>query len=122
METKCACGNKPSIFERDEKFVRGLVEVGKKSHGWIKLCKCSSCSQYWQVDEYDKLQTCLVIKIDNASVWNDFDDKEKRISFLIQSRGGFSGEKCNYAGCNGQSLKGLAFCPRCAFEKSSLRK
>lgn len=83
---------------------------------WIKLYSCQSCNQFWKVDNHDKYQTNLAIKLDNAQNWEDFDDFEIRKEFLCRSRDGYSSEGCRKLGCNKIALKSLAFCLDHAWE------
>ena len=38
-------------------------------------------------------------KIENPENWKTYDDTNIRVDFLIQNRGGFSGELCSWKGC-----------------------
>ena len=93
-----------------------MEEIDHKADKWIKLLKCGSCGQYWQVDGWDKYQICLAFKISEPESWLSNDDLQLRMDYLIESRGGFSSEICAWANCQENCLKGLALCVFHAYE------
>ncbi|NOQ51446.1 MAG: hypothetical protein GQ578_04430 [Desulfuromonadaceae bacterium] len=124
MMKMCKCKNLPKFFKSDssDSYFKKFKRIDWKDDAWVKLIKCPVCGQHWQLDEWDKYQTGLAIKIKEPESWRSYNDKDVRIDFLIQNRGGLSDGICAWQGCNNQALKGLAYCPTCAYEKSGLRE
>ncbi len=116
---RCECEQLPQIFnyERYPNSLKDrLVKIDTKDGNWLELYKCRACGQHWQLDVWDKYQTNCALKIDAPETWQSFDDTPLRIQLLIESRGGFSEEKCRMADCRNKALKSLAFCQFHAYE------
>jgi hypothetical protein len=120
----CKCDSLPEFLKADttNSYFKDFTRIDVKEDAWVKLIKYSDCGQFWQIDEWDKYQTGLAIKIQDPKVWKHFDDKKIKLEFLVQNRGGLSGTKCAWQGCNNKAINGLAFCPSCAYEKVKLRE
>ena len=120
----CNCKNFPKYFKSDssDPYFKNFNRVDWKNDAWVQLVSCPNCNQLWQLDEWDKYQLGLAIKIDVKEEWKSYNDKQIRIEFLIQSRGGLSTDNCAWQGCTNKALKGLAYCPQCAYEKLKLRE
>lgn len=114
----CTCSEMPNTVKgssSDLPFKR-MIEIDHKADKWINLLKCEICGQHWQVDGWDKYQTCLALKISDPVSWQSFDDLQLRKTYLVNSRGGFSQEVCSWVGCQERCLKGLAFCVMHAYD------
>lgn len=79
------------------------------STGWRLLLRCPSCGQLWKMDEYDKYQTQLAMKVSNAPDW-DTDDTIERKAYLLASRGGLGTDVCGWIDCPNTQLRGSAYC------------
>ncbi len=123
MSSSCACADMPRSVKVDEAapHLRGFPLVDSKLQEWMTLVRCPDCGQHWQLDEWDKLQVILAIKVASPDEWLHWDDKECRVEYLVQSRGGLGDQACGWQGCTNEALKDMAFCPRCAYEKLGLR-
>jgi hypothetical protein len=120
----CKCKKLSDYFKADtsDRYFKKFQNIDWKDDAWVTLKQCPSCGQHWQLDEWDKYQTGLAIKIETPENWKTYDDTNVRVDFLIQNRGGFSDELCMWQGCSNKALKGLAYCPMCAFKKSGIRE
>jgi hypothetical protein len=106
----CDCGNQPSVRQVNGPIAMlfpGCVQVD--AHGWKALLKCRSCGQLWTVDEWDKYQLQLVVKIAHAADWKTSDEAQRK-AHLASSRGGTSESNCMWNDCGRKQLKGSAFC------------
>ncbi|MCD4718660.1 MAG: hypothetical protein K8S13_02210 [Desulfobacula sp.] len=120
----CECKGLPEFIKSDtsDSYFKKFKQIDWKDDAWVKLIKCPDCGQYWQLDEWDKYQTGLAIKIEDPESWKTHNDKEIRIEFLIHTRGGLSEKTCAWQGCNNKAIIGLAYCPLCAYEKAGIRE
>lgn len=108
--THCDCGNHPSVRQVNGPIAMlfpGFVQVG--ADGWKALLRCRSCSQLWSVDEWDKYQIQLVVKIAGTANWKTFDETQRK-AHLAASRGGLCESNCTWNDCTRKQLKGSAFC------------
>lgn len=103
------------------RHLRELPQVAVKSAGWVRLLRCADCGQHWQVDDWDKYQDALAIKIDTPDGWQELNDEKYRLEFIVQNHGGLGDDTCQWHGCANRTLKDMAFCPRCAYENMGLR-
>jgi len=103
-------------------YFRDMAVVAHKPDGWVRLMRCASCSQHWQVDAWDKHSTGLAIKVSDARSWPDSDDLAIRKQALIDLHGGLSEQPCRWAGCANRALQGSAYCPDCSYHKTGLRE
>jgi len=115
---KCTCAEMSITIKgsSSEYPFKDMEEVDHNSSKWIKLLKCQSCEQFWQVDNWDKYHVSLAIKISDPGFWSRFDDLPLRMDYLLKSRGGITNDICSWQGCNEYCLKGLAFCVIHAYE------
>ena len=121
---RCNCSESPDTARgstADLPFSE-MEEVDFKSDDWVRLLKCSLCGQYWQVDEWDKYQVCIGIKVNDPQNWDDFDDLSYRMDHLLRARGGITEEICQWRDCEEYSLNDSAYCPRHTFEVAGLRE
>ena len=120
----CKCKELPEFLEADtgNQPVPGLEEVQCKRDAWVRLYRCPTCGQHWQIDEWEKYSPGLAIKIADPDKWFEFDDEPLRLAYLVQARGGYSYEACKWRGCGKPCLKGLAYCAVHAYEVFGLRK
>ena len=119
---KCECDHLPNVFniETYPQELVGHLELIDQTV-WLTLQQCLNCKQLWQLDNIDRLQVNLAIKLNSDVNWRDFDDRPERLGHLISSRGGVSKEHCVMEGCNQHALKSLAHCPKHAFDHLGLR-
>ncbi len=120
----CKCKKYPKFFESDtyDPYFKDFEKISIKQNKFVILVRCPQCKQHWQLDAGDNYRSGLAIKIDVPEKWDTYDDIDVRIAFLIKSRGGLSDETCLWSGCNNKALNGLAYCPKCAYEKSNINK
>jgi hypothetical protein len=119
----CECDHLPSVLNL-ETYPHGLTGqlILIDRAAWLTLQKCENCDQLWQLDNIDRLQTNLAIKLDKNVEWRDFKDKPARYQYLIESRGGLSEKICIMEGCSQKALMSLAHCPFHAFDYLGLRE
>jgi hypothetical protein len=77
---------------------------------WVRLFRCSDCEQLWRIDEWDKYQNQIAIKIPTTREWELFDSSAHVKQLILQSRGGETNEICRMARCNRAAVMGVAFC------------
>lgn len=108
--TTCSCGESSAEIRVDGtvKQLYPNFEMIKASD-WRALLKCPVCGQLWSVDEWDKYQVQLAVKLPDANTWK-LDDTDRRKAFLLRSRGGYDAGTCFRAGCEAKSIKGSAYC------------
>ncbi len=75
---------------------------------WKALVQCPDCGQLWSVDEWDKYQTQLAIKLEAVETWSQSDETHRK-AFLMQSRG-LSTQRCMWNGCGEAQLNNSAYC------------
>jgi hypothetical protein len=125
METsvKCDCLTLPTAVNLESAMSERLNHLDKiDEKPFLSLHKCRGCGQLWQLDQIDRLQTNLAIKLQNVYDWNDFDDTTARVQFLIDSRGGLSDKTCIKHSCSNLALRTLAYCPEHAYFYAGLRQ
>jgi hypothetical protein len=138
MEGTCECTNLPAVFSLRESsgYLQHLPATARWQSAyrgttraipgtlcalpedWVRLVRCPSCGQHWQVDEMEipgELQ--LAAKVNDPANWEGSNDETIRMAFLIQSRGGLGAQKCAWTGCPNRSLRDLAYCAPCAFQR-----
>jgi len=124
MISPCKCKRLPEYFKADtsDPDFSKFQQIDWKKDAWVKLIQCPDCGQHWQLDQWDKYQSGLAVKIEEPDRWRQFCDKIFRIPHLVQSRGGLSQQTFAWHGCENKALMGLAYCPLCAYERSGLRE
>jgi hypothetical protein len=120
----CKCDKLPKFIKADtsDSYFKQFNQIDWKDDSWVKLVQYPDCSQHWQIDEWDKFQTGLAIKVKDPESWKAFDDRAIRVEFLIHNRGGLSETRCAWQGCGNKAIIGLAYCPLCAYEKAKIRE
>jgi hypothetical protein len=53
-------------------YFKKFERIDWKDDAWVKLIKCPDCGQYWQLDEWDKYQAGLAIKIEDSESWKTY--------------------------------------------------
>ena len=106
----CRCADLPEIVRLDE---HPTIESGSEQlemANWTRLMCCRVCGQLWAVDEWEKYQRQLAVKIPQREGWGSFDTMPLRREFLVQSRGGLTDEPCIWAGCGQPRVRGVVYC------------
>jgi hypothetical protein len=119
MITKCRCQKLPDVVKipdsQETLFPGGLVEEHVRAN-WTKLCRCAVCGSHWQLDEWDKYEEVLAIRVVDTARWETFNDSPFRAAYLTEKMGGTSDQECAKAGCHAKALRGLAYCGQHAVE------
>jgi hypothetical protein len=58
----------------------------------------------------------FVARIPPGVKWEAFDASPLQKQFLIQSRGGLTEDECQWFGCQGKTVKGVAYCVEHLYE------
>ena len=98
-----------------------LIAEGTDAGGWIVLARCRDCGQQWRVDQPDKYQVDLAIKVPASRAWSAAEDRGVRLDYLIRSHGGESTDPCIWAGCPHHALRGVAMCAEHAYTRMGAR-
>jgi hypothetical protein len=107
----CLCAKLPDVFYLDE----GPRGFGKKlsreeTGNWIWLGSCPECGTLWAVDEWDKYQPQVVMRVEDRANWEGTGAAGKRKRLLLTSRGGLTDKECIRAGCHQKAVKGVVYC------------
>ena len=105
----CECHNLPSIVAIDQHPVLKQYDVLETSE-WTRLVCCPDCKQLWVLDGYEQGLREMAIKIPKRDGWQDFDTMPLRRQYLVESRGGLTGEKYIWQGCDQRRVKGVFYC------------
>lgn len=108
---KCKCQKLADLFYIDQGprgFEKKLKEVDAKN--WMRLCECPSCGQLWAIDEWDKYSWQVVSRVSDQTNWADSERVNERKELLLKERGGTTDDECQWAGCEGKRVKGVAYC------------
>jgi hypothetical protein len=118
----CSCAALPPAVYVDQEPSAFLASLAQLAVGnWVKLCRCSSCGQLWRVDEWDKYQTQIAVKVPTIEGWESFDSKPSELALLVSSRGGTSEAQCIWAGCKQRAVKGVMYCAEHLYETGARR-
>ena len=101
---KCQCTKLPDAFYLDEgphKFADSLTR--EDLCAWLWLGVCPKCGAMWSVDEWDKYQEKVVIRVYSREEWNGTDTTDLRKQLLLNSRGG---KALGISGVDGSLLVG----------------
>jgi len=109
-ENACACGGHAAEIRVDGTIKQLYPKFETiESADWCSLLRCPDCGQLWAVDEWDKYQVQLAIKLLGVIEWQQ-DNISRRKAFLLRSRGGYESGKCFWMSCAGRQIKGSAYC------------
>src|SRR5690606_27277917 len=89
--------------------------------GWYKLYQNNMDKSFWRLDEWEKNQIQIFVKLESDKNWTEFDDEDLRITLLKESRG-LSTEKCKWKDCSKKALTNLVFCEKHAYKEIGIRK
>jgi hypothetical protein len=107
---KCGCDDQPAIRRIDGTLAAlfpGFQRVDAAD--WRALLRCRTCGQLWAVDEWDKYQIQLAVKVNATKGWNASDEALRK-EYLAQLRGENAAAKCMWNGCEKNQLNGSAYC------------
>jgi hypothetical protein len=107
----CSCTTLPkAIYVNDQPptFLGSMAQLA--TGNWVRLCRCAICGQLWRIDEWDKYQDQVAIKVSAIESWDSCDYKPLKLQLLVNARGGLSKEQCAWANCSHVAVKGVAFC------------
>lgn len=99
-----------------------LPEAPKRWHKYINFRQCPICQTIWQIDEYNQSLVQLAIRIPKGYKFNEFDDTQARIDYLVFMRGGYENRECLWVECKKECLKDLNFCEYHTYHVMGLRK
>lgn len=102
-----------------DKIQNDFVLIDEKD--WYQLYQNKSDNFFWRLDQHDKLQEQLFVRLINIDNWESFDDKSLRIDLLAKTRG-FSHKNCIWKNCNNKRLIGLVHCAIHSYEEMGMRK
>jgi hypothetical protein len=107
----CKCKDFGALVETSNSYNAFTEDLELISYGnWIKLMKCSICSQLWVVEEWDKYQAVHAVKISSDLNWESFDYSQQIKEKMIENRGGLGTNRCVHAGCSNMQVKASAYC------------
>lgn len=85
---KCHCRDRPAIRRVDGTIQQMFREFDHvDAANWKALLRCRHCAQLWAVDEWEKYQIQLAVKILDEADWRTSDEAYRK-AYLTQSRGG----------------------------------
>lgn len=112
-----------NIYYVDETILKRIDSdfdlIQKKD--WYRLYQNKAEKSFWRLDEWNKYQTQMFVKLESAENWTEFNDQDLRIEFLKESRG-LSNEKCKWKDCSKKALNNLVFCELHAYKEMGIRK
>ena len=88
---------------------------------WYKLCLSKNDNSYWRLDEWDKYQEQLLVRLPSPDNWTTYDDRELRID-LLKRHHGTTDNKCIWKDCDRKALKDMAICEFHAYKEMGLRR
>ncbi len=112
-----------NIYYVDERILKRIdldFELIEKKD-WFKLYQNKAEKSFWRLDEWDKYQIQMFVKLKSAENWTEFNDQHLRIEFLKECRG-LSNEKCKWKDCSRKALNNLVFCELHAYIEMGVRK
>ncbi|WP_139133229.1 metal-binding protein [Pandoraea sp. ISTKB] len=110
QKMKCDCDSHPAI-----RSVNGTLHTlfpgfrHEDAAHWRSLLRCPACGQLWAVDEWEKHQVQLAVKVADVQGWRASDEALRK-ERLTQSRGENAVVKCLWSGCEKYQLNGSAYC------------
>lgn len=114
---------KENIYYVDEGILKRIKSDFEliENKGWFLLYENKIDKSLWRLDQWDKDQVQIFVKIESEKNWMEFDDKELRIELLKKFRG-LSDEKCKWINCDKSALNNLVFCEIHAYTEMGIRK
>lgn len=112
-----------NIYYVDEEILKKIesdFELIEKKN-WYLLYRNRENNSFWRLDEWDKYQIQLLVKLESAENWVDFNDLDLRLNLLREQRG-VSNDKCKWKDCDKKALNNLVFCELHAYEEMGIRK
>ncbi|PSJ48303.1 metal-binding protein [Zobellella taiwanensis] len=107
----CKCESFGILVEISNSYSEFTNNLEPISYGnWVKLMKCSKCSQLWVVEEWDKYQSIHAVKIGSELNWESFDYSSQIKEKMIENRGGLGTSRCLHVGCSNMQVKTSAYC------------
>ena len=89
-----------------------MIEVRCYLKNWAYLLKCADCGQLWIVDEWDKFQNLIALKVyhepNDDEVKAVLDDAHERMA--ITNAGGLSNNDCTWVGCSNKAINQMKIC------------
>jgi hypothetical protein len=92
--------------ESEAKFVEHFLLVAEQPY--LRLYRCQNCGTHWKLDVDDRSD--FAIKVPSAENWEQFDDSSILRQFFVRFHGGEGSQKCCWAGCTGNVLRGKLIC------------
>ena len=116
-EVMCQCIDRSVLVDINNEHSSFKSKLEKLEVGnWVLLMSCPECKQLWKVDEWDKYQISYAVKVPTKENWEDFDSENLIKQAMIENRGGLIHEKCMWAGCSINRVKGSAYCVNHLYE------
>ncbi len=78
-------------------------------------------NSFWRLDEWDKYQIQMFVKLESKENWAEYNDQDLRMDLLIKQRG-VSNVKCKWKNCNKKALNNLVFCELHAYTEMGIRQ
>jgi hypothetical protein len=99
-------------FFADEAPAGWIESLRREAQGnWKTLERCMECGGSFAIDEWDKLQPRVVVRVDDVGQWEiEADDVDTRKALLLRSRGGLQDTECEWVGCLRPQVRGVAIC------------
>ena len=88
---------------------------------WYLLYRNKKNNSFWRLDEWDKYQIQMFVKLESKENWAEYKDQDLRVNFLLKQRG-VSNDKCKWKNCNKKALNNLVFCELHAYTEMGIRK
>ncbi|UKT62145.1 hypothetical protein [Pedobacter mucosus] len=89
--------------------------------GWYLLYKRNFDKSYWRLDKPEKYQTQYFLKLNTLDNWAKFDAKDLQVNLLKKERGRNEIGICIWENCLTNSLNGLIYCEKHAYEEMGIR-
>jgi len=72
----CNCKEQPALIDISNNHSDFKSKLNQLDAGnWVLLMQCPDCKQLYNVDEWDKYQTCYAVKIPSSENWEAFDSE-----------------------------------------------
>ena len=107
----CQCSLLPDIIYYDQRpngFEDSLVKVANGP--WVELFRCSSCSQFWRIDMWDKYRIRFAVKVVSEMGWIEFDSTVLEKELMLKERGGHGEATCICINCQQPVVMGMLLC------------